>query len=153
MFRESSAYQPFGDLVVRSTLPDTIITGYRRSLSLDDAVARTEFSCGGVAFVRETFASFTDDVVVHRLSSDRKGAVAFEATIASPHDAPSIIEGGRLVSRGVAGAIFSAIGEAGINIRMIDQGSSELNIIAAVEEKDMENAIRAIYARLEQGVR
>ena len=53
----------------------------------------------------------------------------------------------------MAGAIFSAIGEAGINIRMIDQGSSELNIIAAVEEKDMENAIRAIYARLEQGVR
>ena len=47
--------------------------------------------------------------------------------------------------RGTAGRIFSALGHAGINIRMIDQGSSELNIIIGVKERDFEKAIQAIY--------
>lgn len=47
--------------------------------------------------------------------------------------------------RGVAGRIFAALGHAGINIRMIDQGSSELNIIIGVKERDFEKAIQAIY--------
>ena len=47
--------------------------------------------------------------------------------------------------RGTAGRIFSALGHAGINIRMIDQGSSELNIIIGVKEHDFEKAIQAIY--------
>jgi aspartate kinase len=46
---------------------------------------------------------------------------------------------------GVAAKLFSALAEDGINIRMIDQGSSEINIIVGVEEKDFEGAIRAIY--------
>ncbi len=46
---------------------------------------------------------------------------------------------------GVAAKLFSALAEGGINIRMIDQGSSEINIIVGVEEKDFERAIRAVY--------
>ena len=46
---------------------------------------------------------------------------------------------------GVAAKLFSALTEAGVNIRMIDQGSSEMNIIVGVETKDFETAIRAIY--------
>lgn len=46
---------------------------------------------------------------------------------------------------GSAAKLFSALSEAGINIRMIDQGSSEINIIVAVDEADFERAIRAIY--------
>jgi aspartate kinase len=46
---------------------------------------------------------------------------------------------------GVSAALFSALYEAGVNIRMIDQGSSEMNIIVGVENKDFETAIRAIY--------
>ncbi|MGE5496236.1 MAG: aspartate kinase [Burkholderiales bacterium] len=46
---------------------------------------------------------------------------------------------------GVAAKLFLALAEDGINIRMIDQGSSEINIIVGVEEKDFERAIRAIY--------
>jgi aspartate kinase len=46
---------------------------------------------------------------------------------------------------GVAGRLFSALGRNGVNIRMIDQGSSEINIIVGVEEKDFEKAIRSIY--------
>jgi aspartate kinase len=46
---------------------------------------------------------------------------------------------------GVSATLFSALYEAGVNIRMIDQGSSEMNIIVGVENKDFETAIRAIY--------
>jgi aspartate kinase len=47
---------------------------------------------------------------------------------------------------GVSATLFTALYEAGVNIRMIDQGSSEMNIIIGVENKDFETAIRAIYA-------
>jgi aspartate kinase len=46
---------------------------------------------------------------------------------------------------GVAAKLFNALTDAGVNIRMIDQGSSELNIIVGVETKDFNTAIRAIY--------
>jgi len=46
---------------------------------------------------------------------------------------------------GTAAKIFGALAEAGINIRMIDQGSSELNIIVGVENEDFERAVQAIY--------
>ena len=46
---------------------------------------------------------------------------------------------------GVSAKLFTALAEAGVNIRMIDQGSSEMNIIVGVENKDFETAIRAIY--------
>lgn len=46
---------------------------------------------------------------------------------------------------GVAAKLFNALGDAEVNIRMIDQGSSEMNIIVGVENKDFERAIRAIY--------
>jgi aspartate kinase len=46
---------------------------------------------------------------------------------------------------GVAARLFNAITDAGVNIRMIDQGSSELNIIVGVETEDFNKAIRAIY--------
>ena len=46
---------------------------------------------------------------------------------------------------GVSAKLFNALGEAKVNIRMIDQSSSEMNIIVGVENKDFEKAIRAIY--------
>ena len=46
---------------------------------------------------------------------------------------------------GVAAKLFNALGAADVNIRMIDQGSSEMNIIVGVENKDFQKAIRAIY--------
>jgi aspartate kinase len=54
---------------------------------------------------------------------------------------------GRAMSHtpGVAANIFTALYKAGINIRMVNQGSSEMNIIVGVENSDYENAIRAIY--------
>ncbi len=46
---------------------------------------------------------------------------------------------------GVAASLFTALADADVNIRMIDQGSSEMNIIVGVENKDFEKAVRAIY--------
>lgn len=46
---------------------------------------------------------------------------------------------------GISAKLFTALGNDNINIRMIDQGSSEINIIVAVEDRDFERAIRAIY--------
>ena len=48
-------------------------------------------------------------------------------------------------AKGTAARVFKAISGAGINIRMIDQGSSEISIIVGVEEADFEEALRAIY--------
>jgi aspartate kinase len=48
-------------------------------------------------------------------------------------------------TRGTAGRIFSALAHVGVNVRMIDQGSSELNIIIGVSNADFEKAIKAIY--------
>lgn len=46
---------------------------------------------------------------------------------------------------GTSGKIFGALSAADVNIRMIDQGSSEMNIIVGVEERDYEKAINAVY--------
>ena len=50
-----------------------------------------------------------------------------------------------ILTKGTAGRIFSALAHANVNIKMIDQGSSELNIIIGVDNTDFEVAVRAIY--------
>ncbi|HOM48756.1 MAG TPA: ACT domain-containing protein, partial [Candidatus Hydrogenedentes bacterium] len=46
---------------------------------------------------------------------------------------------------GVAARLTGALAEAGVNIRVINQGSSEMNILIGVEEQDLEKAVAAIY--------
>ena len=57
----------------------------------------------------------------------------------------AIVGRGMARSKGTAARIFNAVSRAGINIRTIDQGSSELNIIIGVEEADYEKTVKAIY--------
>ena len=57
----------------------------------------------------------------------------------------AVVGRGMRSTRGTEGRIFSALAHANINVKMIDQGSSELNIIIGVSDGDFENAIRAIY--------
>ncbi len=57
----------------------------------------------------------------------------------------AVVGRGMKSTRGTAGRIFSALAHANVNVRMIDQGSSELNIIIGVSNEDFETAIRAIY--------
>lgn len=57
----------------------------------------------------------------------------------------AVVGRGMRRKRGTAGRIFAALAHSHVNVKMIDQGSSELNIIIGVENKDFETAIRAIY--------
>ena len=57
----------------------------------------------------------------------------------------AVVGRGMKKTRGTAGRLFSALAHARVNVKMIDQGSSELNIIIAVEEEDFETATKAIY--------
>jgi len=57
----------------------------------------------------------------------------------------AVVGRGMVKAKGTAARIFTALANAGVNIRMIDQGSSELNIIVGVDSNDYITALRAIY--------
>ncbi|NBH71093.1 aspartate kinase [Clostridiaceae bacterium] len=57
----------------------------------------------------------------------------------------AVVGRGMKATRGTAGRIFSALAHAHINVKMIDQGSSELNIIIGVKNADFEAAIKSVY--------
>ena len=46
---------------------------------------------------------------------------------------------------GIAARLFSALGDAGVNVRVVDQGASKINVIVGVEEDDLKKALVAIY--------
>ena len=57
----------------------------------------------------------------------------------------AVVGRGMRATRGTSGRIFSALAHANVNVKMIDQGSSELNIIIGVRNHDFDDAINAIY--------
>ena len=57
----------------------------------------------------------------------------------------AVVGRGMVKARGTAARVFNAVSDAGVNIRMIDQGSSELNIILGVDEEAYETALSAIF--------
>ena len=76
---------------------------------------------------------------IHRLADP--DAIDIEADLALI----AVVGRGMKSARGTAGRIFSALAHANVNVKMIDQGSSELNIIIGVANEDFEAAIKAIY--------
>ena len=76
---------------------------------------------------------------IHRLA--RPDDIEIESDLALI----AVVGRGMKSTRGTAGRIFSALAHSNVNVRMIDQGSSELNIIIGVSNEDFETAIRAIY--------
>ena len=76
---------------------------------------------------------------IHRLAEPDR--IEIEADLALI----AVVGRGMRSTRGTAGRIFSALAHANVNVKMIDQGSSELNIIIGVANSDFETAIRAIY--------
>lgn len=73
-----SAYQNIGDLTLDFTdLKD--VKNYYRELDIEKAVATTTFTSNGITFRREVFASVPDQVIVVKLSSDKKNALSFTA--------------------------------------------------------------------------
>jgi alpha-L-fucosidase 2 len=78
-------YSTLGDLYLRSSNKGTI-SDYRRQLDLESGVARASYAIDGVHYTREVFASVPDEVIVVRLSADRKGAIGFRASMDRPAD-------------------------------------------------------------------
>ncbi len=90
---------------------------------------------------QDEFISKEQKVVagIHRLASP--DSIDIESDLALI----AVVGRGMKSTRGTAGRIFSALAHCNINVKMIDQGSSELNIIIGVDDKDFETAIKAIY--------
>lgn len=82
-----------------------------------------------------------DEIVADLFKTVNADSVSIEDGIALV----AVVGRGMVKAKGTAARIFKAISNADINIKMIDQGSSELNIIVGVEEAHYEDALQAIY--------
>ncbi|MDL2210985.1 glycoside hydrolase family 95 protein [Bacteroides sp. OttesenSCG-928-M17] len=87
-------------------------SSYYRELDIDRAVALTRYTVAGVEYTRETFSSFADDVVMMRITSNRKGALNFNLEYTNPSEHAVFNRGNVLVlegkgtdHEGIAGAV------------------------------------------------
>ncbi|MBE5987785.1 aspartate kinase [Lacrimispora xylanisolvens] len=170
--RNTNKPEDKGTLIVESTCrqPRYTITGIAGkkgfcSINIEKAMMNAEVGFGrkvlevfekyGISFEHMPSGIDTMTVFVHQSEF-----VEFEqSVIAGIHRAvePDFVEmesdlalvavvgRGMKATRGTAGRIFSALAHSRVNVKMIDQGSSELNIIIGVRNSDFEEAIKAIY--------
>ena len=170
--RNTNMPEDKGTMIVESTCrsPKYTITGIAGkkgfcSISVDKAMMNSEIGFGrkvlgvfednGISFEHMPSGIDTMTIFVHQKEFVDKE----QQVIASIHRAvePDFVEmesdlaliavvgRGMKATRGTAGRIFSALAHAHVKVKMIDQGSSELNIIIGVKNSDFENAVRAIY--------
>ena len=161
-----------GTFIVESTCrkPKYVITGIAGkkgfcSINIEKSMMNSEIGFGrkvlqvfedqGISFEHIPSGIDTLTVYVHQDEFEEKE----QQVIAGIHRAVSpdfvemesdlaliaVVGRGMKSTRGTAGRIFSALAHANVNVKMIDQGSSELNIIIGVENRDFEAAIKAIY--------
>lgn len=170
--RNTNRPEDKGTLIVESTCrkPGHTITGIAGkkgfcSINIEKAMMNSEVGFGrkvlsvfeqnGISFEHMPSGIDTMTIYVHQPEFEN-----FEQTvIAGIHRAvePDTVElesdlalvavvgRGMRSNRGTAGRIFSALAHARVNVKMIDQGSSEWNIIIGVKNDDFETAIKAIY--------
>ncbi len=79
----SARYLPLADLWLSFSLKDTQATGYYRDLDLSNATTTVRYKAGGVQFMRETFISHPDKIMVIRITADKKKAINFSAGLTS----------------------------------------------------------------------
>ena len=170
--RNTNAPEDKGTLIVESTCrkPKYTITGIAgkkgfAALNIEKDMMNSEVGFGrkvlevfeknGISFEHMPSGIDTMTVFVHQSEFEEKEqkvlsgihrAVSPDSIELEPDLA--LIAGvgrGMRSNRGTAGRIFSALSHANVNVKMIDQGSSELNIIIGVKNEDFEPAIQAIY--------
>ena len=93
-------YEPVGDLLIDMKHGEE--TAYVRSLDLDTAVARVEYSADGVHYEREVFASFPDDVIVVRITSSQPGKITATLRLKSLLHSATSAQGTSLLLTGKA---------------------------------------------------
>lgn len=170
--RNTNAPEDEGTLIVESTCrkPEYTITGVAGkkgfvAVSIDKDMMNSE-----IGFCRKVLQSFEDNgisiehmpsgidtmsVLVHQKEFEGKEQHVLSAIhrYAKPDSIElegdlaliAVVGRGMKSMRGTAGRIFSALAHANVNVKMIDQGSSELNIIIGVSNQDFEVALKAIY--------
>ena len=79
----SARYLPMGDLLLDFPFNDTVTDNYRRSLDLRNALSVVSFEKDGVAYKRESFISYPDQIMVIRLSSSEREKISFNASLTS----------------------------------------------------------------------
>ena len=67
----SESYMPLGDLVIKQSFSGNQPAVYYRDLNIQDAIALTKFTVGGVEYKREVFASAPDQVIIVRLTANK----------------------------------------------------------------------------------
>ena len=170
--RNTNRPQDKGTFIVESTCkkPRYVITGIAGkkgfcSINIEKSMMNSEIGFGrkvlqvfednGVSFEHVPSGIDTMTVYVHQDEFEEKE----QQIIAGIHRAvnPDFVEmesdlaliavvgRGMKSQRGTAGRIFSALAHVNVNVKMIDQGSSELNIIIGVDNRDFETAVKAIY--------
>jgi alpha-L-fucosidase 2 len=110
-------YQTAGDLML--TFPDSAsVENYRRDLNLDTAVTTVAYSAGGTRFTRQVFASPVDQVIVVRLTADKKKAISFSAGFKTPQKVSIQTESGNtLVMRGTNASASGIKGALNFQVR------------------------------------
>ncbi len=116
---EQMKYQPLGDLLLEFPKDHQSATGYRRDLDLTTGVASVTYQVGGTQFRREVFASAPDQVVVVRLTANKKAAITLTTKLAgipntkTPGDeqfASEVTPEGELVLRGKTATMLGIAG-------------------------------------------
>lgn len=80
----TGTHRPFGELSVSFKGMDSTISGYRRSLDMENAVSTVEFASGGTKYMRETLVSNPDDIVAIKYTADGgSGKISFDAALTS----------------------------------------------------------------------
>ena len=90
---------------------------------------------------QETFADKEQEILAGLHRNCHPDSIEIETDLALI----AVVGRAMKANRGTAGRIFSALAHAHVNVKMIDQGSSELNVIIGVSEDDFEKAVKAIY--------
>jgi aspartate kinase len=161
-----------GTMIVESTSmkPEYTITGIAgkrgfTAVSIEKAMMNSELGFGrrvleefeknGISFEHMPSGIDTMSVLVHQEEFGKKEQEILAGIHRNTHPDSIEIESdialiavvgrGMKSTRGTAGRIFSALAHSHVNVKMIDQGSSELNIIIGVEDSDFEKAIQSIY--------
>jgi alpha-L-fucosidase 2 len=122
-------YETVGDLLLNFSAA-TNVENYRRDLNLDTAVSTVSYTANGVKFTREVFSSPVDQVIVMRITADRKGAISFTAGMKTPQKATVNVEfGDTFVMRGTNGDYESVKGALNFEARvkvLADGGTTSL---------------------------
>ena len=105
MPHRQASYQVLADMTLLfGGHHEELVSGYRRSLDLDEGIASVDYILDGVRFRREMFASVPDDVVVLRFETDAPGTIELGTHYYRRYDASSTIEGTDHVVGGAIGA-------------------------------------------------